>query len=273
MANWPVLSGADDAAFAQQNLLQTEKQDRDGQIPVTGVQQWKKGADVASAPTLTLGTDGNYFDVTGAVGITSIVQLAVGGAQVQAGTVVKLHFDGAPLITHHASNLILPGGINIQAAANDEAEFTCYDGPSALWRCTNYLSASGPGTFEAGISFGGGTTGITYNGAYHAGLYTKRGNLVTISGNVTLTSKGSSNGIAAITGLPFISTALTGGDCPVVLFLNNITFANQYQGVILPGSGTIDLWEITEAGAMTELTDANFANNSSVRFSCTYRID
>jgi hypothetical protein len=33
---WQVLSGADVASFAQQNLLQTEKVDRDGAIPFTG---------------------------------------------------------------------------------------------------------------------------------------------------------------------------------------------------------------------------------------------
>jgi hypothetical protein len=35
MATWPVLSGADEASFVQQNLLQTEKVDRDGAIPFT----------------------------------------------------------------------------------------------------------------------------------------------------------------------------------------------------------------------------------------------
>jgi hypothetical protein len=34
--------------------------------------QWSKGADVASATALALGTDGNYFDVTGTTTITSI---------------------------------------------------------------------------------------------------------------------------------------------------------------------------------------------------------
>lgn len=111
------VDNTDYVAAAHVNLLQTEKLDRDGQIPMTGVVQWKKGADVASAAALPLGNDGNYFDVTGAVGITSIVQMAVGGAAVQAGTVAKLHFDSAPLITHHGTNLILPGAVNIRACS------------------------------------------------------------------------------------------------------------------------------------------------------------
>jgi hypothetical protein len=119
------------------NDLQDEKLDRDGQVPATGVQQWDKGADVASAATLALGNDGNYFDVTGTTGITAITQAAVGAAAVQAGTVVRLHFDGILTLTHHATDLILPGGTNITTAAGDEAEFINYDGADH-WRCFNY---------------------------------------------------------------------------------------------------------------------------------------
>jgi len=113
MATWPLLSEVYEGVFVQQNLLQTLKLDSDGQIPMIGVQQWKKGADVASAAALLLGNDGNYFDVTGTVSITSIAQAAVGGAGVQAGTVIKLHFDDVVVITHHPTNLVLPGNVNI----------------------------------------------------------------------------------------------------------------------------------------------------------------
>lgn len=165
MANWPVLQNNVDLADAtQQNLLQTEKLDRDGQIPATGVQQWKKGADVASAATLVLGNDGNYFDVTGAVGITAISQTAVGGAAVQSGTVIKLHFDAyvGPIITHHATNLILPYGVNVATIGGDEAEFTKYENG---WRCTNYEGqglnlANSPSFKKITAGYSGGGDGI-----------------------------------------------------------------------------------------------------------------
>ena len=82
--------------------------------------RWSKGADVASAAALPLLTDGNFFDVTGSVTITSFD--TTGGA----GTPIMLRFDAAPLLTHHATNLILPGGANIQAAAGDKAIFVEY---------------------------------------------------------------------------------------------------------------------------------------------------
>lgn len=104
----------------------------------TGIQRWAKGADVASANALTLGTDGNYFDITGTTAITSIGTLKTGANDAPQ---VKLHFDAALTLTHHATDLILPGGANITTAAGDEAEFVEY--ATGDWRCTNYTKASG----------------------------------------------------------------------------------------------------------------------------------
>ncbi len=98
----------------------------------TATQKWAKGADVASASTLTLGDDGNYFDITGTTTITAIASKGV-------GTVVKLHFDGALTLTHNATDLVLPGGVSIRTAAGDEAEFVEY--ASGDWRCTNFQPA------------------------------------------------------------------------------------------------------------------------------------
>ena len=93
-----------------------------------------KGADVASATALTLGTDGNYYDVTGTEAITSINTLGI-------GTVVTLHFDAILVLTHNATDLILPGGANITTAAGDEAIFREY--ATGDWRCIAYTKASG----------------------------------------------------------------------------------------------------------------------------------
>lgn len=99
------------------------------------VMQWSKGTDVASASALTPAGNGNYYDVTGTTAITSIATTGL------VGTVIKLHFDGTLTLTHHATDLILPGGANITTAAGDEAEFIEY--ASGDFRCTNYQRASG----------------------------------------------------------------------------------------------------------------------------------
>lgn len=113
------------------------------QIVAAGRVQFAKGADVASASALSPGSDGNYFDVTGTTAITSIATLGV-------GTTIRLHFDGVLTLTHHATDLILPGGANITTAAGDEAEFVEY--ASGDWRCVSYQKADGSSVVSAGLT-------------------------------------------------------------------------------------------------------------------------
>lgn len=93
------------------------------------LQKWAKGADLASASTLTLGTDGNYFDVTGTTTITAISSMA-------AGSLIRLKFEGALTLTHNSTSLILPWGQNIPTQNGDVAEFVSEG--SGNWRCTSY---------------------------------------------------------------------------------------------------------------------------------------
>lgn len=72
----------------------------------------QKGADIASAATLVLGTDGTYFDVTGSTGPITAITVA-------AGTLFMLQFDSTPQLTHHATNLALPNAQNYTMAAGD----------------------------------------------------------------------------------------------------------------------------------------------------------
>ncbi|MCK5607966.1 hypothetical protein KAR91_39160, partial [Candidatus Pacearchaeota archaeon] len=52
---------------------------------LTGTISFSKGSDIASASAITIGSDGNYFDITGTTAITSIDTVGI-------GTIVKLHF-------------------------------------------------------------------------------------------------------------------------------------------------------------------------------------
>jgi len=90
----------------------------------TGDFSMTKGSDVASASALTLGV-GNIFDVTGTTTITSIATKGV-------GTMVVLQFDGALTLTHHATNLILPGAANITTYAGYVAAL--YEYAAGQWQ-------------------------------------------------------------------------------------------------------------------------------------------
>lgn len=108
---------------------------------ITGTLGLKKGADVASASALNpwaASNSGNYFDITGTTNITSV------STSSNVGTVLVLHFDDALTLTHHATNLILPGGANIVTSTGDE--ITLIEYASGQWRCIGYIDASTTGT-------------------------------------------------------------------------------------------------------------------------------
>ena len=116
--------------------------------------QFSKGADVASNSALAVQKDGNYFDVTGTTTITSIN--TTGGA----GTVIKLHFDGACQLTHSSTNLILAGAQNFTTEAGDELEFVEYG--SGTYRQTGWcLAGTKPGGGGGGAFLGEGASGAS----------------------------------------------------------------------------------------------------------------
>jgi len=119
-----------------------------GGVKITDYLIQTKGADISSATSLTLGKDGNQFDVTGTTTITSIATQGI-------GSYVTLHFDGALTFTHHSTDLILPGAASITTAAGDIA--VMYEYASADWRCVSYTKASGVAVVVAagGLTVGG----------------------------------------------------------------------------------------------------------------------
>lgn len=94
----------------------------------SGRVQTLKGADVASANDLTLGTDGNVFVITGNVQINAITI-----ANWQAGSEIILIFSGAPTVKHNTAGgagtavLFLSGSVDLVAAANTVLKLV-YDG-------------------------------------------------------------------------------------------------------------------------------------------------
>ncbi len=116
---------------------------------LSGTLNEAKGTDIASAGTTNIASaTGNLVHITGTTTIN-----ALGTAQ--AGARRVLVFDGALLLTHDATSLILPTGANITTAAGDTA--TMLSEGSGNWRCTSYQRKDG--TALAGS--GGGLTNFT----------------------------------------------------------------------------------------------------------------
>jgi hypothetical protein len=120
------------------------------------------------------------------------------------------------------------------------------------------------------ITFGGGSTGATYS--IQTGYYTKIGNIVIITGNLTLTSNGSSSGDAKISGLPFTSVNNDAGCCAVSIYASGVSYANQMIAKLAKNSTSIDLCEMTEAGVVTTLTEGNVGDSASFIINLAYRV-
>ena len=97
---------------------------------------WGEGANLDSSVSPLVVGDGGVFSVTGTSTITDIDFTTT-----TAGRTVWLKFNGALTLTHHATNLILPGAANITTAAGDWACFVSMGGD--VVRCVNYERANG----------------------------------------------------------------------------------------------------------------------------------
>lgn len=131
----------------------------------------------------------------------------------------------------------------------------------------NVLDDYEEGTFTPALKFGGSATGITYT--YQVGTYTKVGRVVMFQAGISLTSKGAQTGAATITALPFtnvtqLQTSVAISDVSVITY-TGIMFAS-----IDSGGTQVSLFQTSEAGTKTTITDANFANTSLITVSGCY---
>jgi hypothetical protein len=165
----------------------------------------------------------------------------------------------ATQITLTAGNVIPASGYGVDFSA------TAGTGTSEL------LADYEEGTWTMGIAFSGGTTGITY--IVNTGRYIKTGKSVTVTGLLLLSSKGSSAGNAALTGLPYTIGAGNDSQSAASIRLANTTFIGQYQAIGAIGGTVVDFGADTELGAASSLTNTNFANNSLIQISYTYFVD
>jgi len=126
------------------------------------------------------------------------------------------------------------------------------------------------GTWTPGISFGGGTTGITYT--TQSGEYTRIGNVVFYSFFVLLSSKGSSTGVSAVTGLPVTVGGGFAGATPLQSDTITLDAADSYLTLRITSGGTIG--GVFEEGsglvAPVNITDTSYTNTSSLRGSGLY---
>jgi len=150
------------------------------------------------------------------------------------------------------------------SAIGGQIGFPAIQNPSAG---ANVLDDYEKGTWTPDVQFGGAKVGITYTS--QVGLYTKVGRMVTITGHITLSSKGTSVGAAIIAALPFPSIAgVTGYSGVSIAQINAMSFADFVTPLLY--SAVIAFYETSNAGAQTALNDTNFADNTTLTFFGVY---
>jgi hypothetical protein len=141
----------------------------------------------------------------------------------------------------------------------------CFNSDTAA---ANALDDYEEGTWTMGVSFGGASVGVTYSNS--TGTYTKIGRQVTVNGLVELTNKGTSTGLAAISGLPFPVGSLVANYGAASVYLSNITFLGQFMAFAISSESRIRLRDVSSLGVIADLNEANFANNSTIMVNFTY---
>ncbi len=122
-------SGADFSRSDHVHTIPSTIPTTSGENTFTETQIWFLGSSVAAANTLSLGA-GNVFSITGNTAITSLTSIGI-------GTEVELRFTGTPLLTHHSTNLICPGGQDIQMQVGDIVRLREY--ASADWYVSGFI--------------------------------------------------------------------------------------------------------------------------------------
>jgi len=123
-----------DLRFYSNNTLRTTIQAGGNTIHTARV-QLSKGANVASAGDLTLGSAGNSFSITGTTTINAITT-----TNWQSGSIIILIFASTPTVKNNTAGgastakMLLNGGVDFSATANDVLTLI-YDG-------TNWLECS-----------------------------------------------------------------------------------------------------------------------------------
>ena len=207
-----------------------------------------KGGDIASASPLVIDTDGDYFDVTGTTNFAAMT--------VAADRQFTLQFDGVLTMTHHATNLDLPGEANITTAAGDVAVFQSTG--SNTVQCINYTKADGTGIVAAG---GGKVLQVVHHNI-DPETSTSSSTLADTGVTVNITPASTSNKVLVLATLGSCTTN-TNDTSGVVRLLRGATKLQNQRDV-----GRTDSTETSGVGSVT----FNFLDSPSVDTEITYKL-
>lgn len=205
------------------------------------------------------------------------VQVSFGGtgvATIPSNTVPYGNGTGALLNTSVGTNgQLLIGATSAPPAF---ATVTSTGGTVTITPGVNSLNlevnSMAQGTWTPALTFGGGTTGITY--ATQAGYYVRVGNCINYVINITLTNKGSSTGNLGITGFPVAAGSADLSYPTANIFINNantLLLPANLVGAFKTNVLTINSFSLTTA-LNTIVTNVLFNNNTVINIVGSYMV-
>ena len=223
-----------------------------GNITTTGNLKINDGANIGSA------SDADAISIS-STGVTTFSQRDIhsGGITIADGGEIGSASDA------NAITIASGGGVTFAEVANVDKGIK-FPATQVASTNVNTLDDYEEGTYTPTISFGGNSVGVAYG--LQDGFYQKIGRMVKIDFRLTLTSKGSSTGVARVS-LPFTASALTRSGSQVIPYgINFNAYADTTavnaslvgQGAVA-GTATADLYLITTGASLTQV---NISNNS-----------
>lgn len=135
----------------------------------------------------------------------------------------------------------------------------------------NTLDDYEEGSWTPGITFGGAAVGVTY-GSFNLGRYTKVGRLCVATGTLQLTNKGSSAGVAILTGLPFAApNANLWASCAVGYAASMTSVVGSVLGLQILNDTKINLFHSNNGNA-AQLSNTNFTNGTQIHVTLAYDV-
>jgi hypothetical protein len=177
---------------------------------------------------------------------------------------------GTPAITFAANGQMTLANTPLQLTSG-QIKFPLTKNASAD---ANTLDDYEEGTWTPSVTFGGGSTGVTYSA--RNGYYTKIGNLVYLTCLINLTSKGSSAGQFRIAGLPFTTTSSTNyrATSTSVLWDGLATSYVYVLGLVSESVTAMDFLGATAASGSTAtgIQNTGLSGSDNFRVSILYQV-
>ena len=173
----------------------------------------------------------------------------------------------------NSGNLALSGG-NIEFASGYGIDFSA-TGNSSGSMASELFDDYEEGTWTPSLTFGGGSTGISYGS--RSGSYIKIGTMCYVQGQLDLTSKGSSTGDAAFDSLPFTVGDYVSGTSQegsgFITWWSNTGQSDFAPAVfwISQGTTTATIYRTNDGSNIQTHTHSQWANNTAIRFFAQYR--